>query len=229
MERLEELAKTLPTYRINAINRLQEHDNIVESLHNILKERLRFTDQPHRFCFVLLCCSTNKIWVDAINEWSSDDAELECERTFCICSHTIHYLFYEDNTLNGNIIRVGNECIKKFGNELMKAEAKRLMKNLKYKGDKRECITCHKNVINPEKPQWMTQCMNCWKKNKAELNPNSQSELNASQIIEELRIAESMRSSTPDGKEIQRLLALGGFVPRTDEQRKVLGITAVFT
>lgn len=42
------------------------------------------------------------------------------DKVSCACSHTIHDLCYIQNIKNGNVLRIGDDCINKFGNTDMK-------------------------------------------------------------------------------------------------------------
>ena len=63
----------------------------------------------------ILKVSVSKLLTDAIGEWDFREVEQTPENAKCICQHTLHKeIHYYQNTKNGNVIGVGQDCAKKF-------------------------------------------------------------------------------------------------------------------
>ena len=69
------------------------------------------------FSNAILESSNSNTYEEAIKEWISYGEEGEGEEQTCICGHPIKITCQVINTENGNVLTVGNCCIKKFGIE----------------------------------------------------------------------------------------------------------------
>lgn len=141
-------------------------DSKVESIWcNILSGHM-----SSRFKAVLLYYSESDNIEDAINEWNlykvSDANDVS---SICICSHDIHHEYYVRHQTNGNILRIGSECINKFMGEDVRTDADILRKQLQYQkkgnGSKRICESCHHHKIPIDAPIWKVKCKSCFTTN----------------------------------------------------------------
>lgn len=115
------------------------------------------------FNTVLLHHSESKDPKIAIVEWSFYANTTDGEGRTCICSHVIHDMFYIINSVNGNILRVGNDCINKlYKSSDLDLDIKEFIKRKRYTGDRLWCRGCHRHNIMPEK-NWVSVCTPCWK------------------------------------------------------------------
>lgn len=102
------------------------------------------------------------------DEW--DVISVEEKKSFCICSKTpILHSFYIRNIINGNTLRIGSECIRKFSNAKMDNDSEILLKQITYNPEnsstkRRFCPGCKKNNIMPSSEFQI--CKPCWKKGK---------------------------------------------------------------
>jgi len=151
-------------------------NSIYDSVVMELWEQFGVKSLPERFLLVLTTYSVSKLLADAITEWSmyyvSDSQQVS---SFCICSHTISSEYFVRNEHNGNILRIGSECINKFMNDETKQEADVLRRQLNYKkaGNDihRMCANCHRHSIPKEEPIWKTVCKSCFKKGERSTDP----------------------------------------------------------
>lgn len=114
----------------------------------------------------------------ASQEWNLHHFEKadEAARVECICSQCIERLFFIINARNGNILRVGSECITKTAQQVLQHENTNLerlisdtqliLKQQAYKGDKRLCQACHNFTIAAKDPDWKTRCLSCYKEKR---------------------------------------------------------------
>ena len=154
------------TYRLYNINALNDKvlvenikrdispDQLVAAIHTELQSLTQETKMPTRFIAVLMTFSVSNTIPEALKEWTNTHLDDLHGGGHCICSHWIQHQIFIKNKHNGNILLVGNECIKKlpFSNKL-KEEIKRQMK-LKRILDKnkiyKHCERCHDKVIEQE-------------------------------------------------------------------------------
>jgi hypothetical protein len=129
------------------------------------------------FQFILLHFSDAKELEDAIEEWSIDSVSDSMmvrnsisgqseSSSFCICSQEISQRYFVKND-NGNILRIGNECINKFMSDALKHQANIFKRQMQYEksgtGLHRMCAVCHRHNIPSDKPSWMVTCKTCFK------------------------------------------------------------------
>lgn len=134
----------------------------VEYLHNNLRSLTGATDKPTRFAAVFLSFSVSDDLVEASREWTTHSIDV-CPGTNCVCSKNIAHQFFLRNTVNGNILLIGNTCIKKlpFSEDLKKTIAKqyaikqKLQKGIEY----RKCFRCSDRIIHPSLPD--KYCVSC--------------------------------------------------------------------
>lgn len=69
------------------------------------------------FVSAIFGSSESNTYDEAIKEWIAYGEEEEGPESSCICGHDIKINCQVVNTLNGNVLTVGNCCIKKFGIE----------------------------------------------------------------------------------------------------------------
>jgi hypothetical protein len=109
-----------------------------------------------------------------LEEWDlyfTGEAITDTDRNkFCICSHDIEQCYYVKNRNNGNILRIGSDCIQKFMPAELNREFKEKIRrenqlNRIENGEnaKRWCSGCQKHNIMPEQPDWIKLCKKCWK------------------------------------------------------------------
>jgi hypothetical protein len=108
----------------------------------------------------------------AIGEWHMLGV-VTADFSWCICSHKIQDKYFIKNTINGNILRIGSECIHKFLSDDIKEEARDLRTQLKYqqKGNSshRMCSSCKRHSIPIDEESWKTICRTCFKKGVREV------------------------------------------------------------
>lgn len=110
----------------------------------------------------------------AMKEWSlfsiapEEEEEENKDTTIqCICSQYINNPYYVRNKINGNILRIGSDCIQKFGSselvmECQEAERQRLY-NMRGSGRFRQCAACRKFRVGVKQPEWRKICNSCYK------------------------------------------------------------------
>ena len=97
----------------------------------------------------ILASSNDNTYEEAIKEWISYGEEEEGEAQTCICGHGIKINCRVVNTINGNILTVGNCCIKKFGIE-----------KKHFNGSKRKYITfCISKCTTPADVDYCNKVM----------------------------------------------------------------------
>lgn len=110
---------------------------------------------------VLIYFSDNAYLNEAINEWRFiGSKESSTDDSFCICSTKIKIERYVINDKNGNILRIGSECIKKFENEMMDQLLKDdddLIKVLRSRKNRPKMINLIKNVPDSSTPSSSAQ------------------------------------------------------------------------
>jgi hypothetical protein len=128
-----------------------------------------------RFTAVLLHYSeNNQVLSEAIKEWTPNHAELDPDKTHCICSHIIHENIYFTNRFNDNVLRIGNECQKKFFPDDITHDVNNLLKQMRYRDTHnketglvrkfRQCSVCGNHRIPIDSPKWFVTCRSCYKK-----------------------------------------------------------------
>ena len=125
------------------------------------------TNMELNFMSVLIYFSHSKDFNMAKSEWISITKYSSIPNAFCICSHKLEHAFFITNKINGNILRVGQECINKFLSGEMGTQANEVQRRLKSTEDptkRRWCGGCKRNNILPTDPQTNTVCKKCWKK-----------------------------------------------------------------
>lgn len=83
--------------------------------------------------------------------------------TFCICSQHITKVYFIRNLHNNNVLRVGSECINKTMGEQARKDAKALVKQDGYQGQKRMCVGCLKYNISSSEDPWKNKCLSCYR------------------------------------------------------------------
>lgn len=121
-----------------------------------------------KFKAVLLHYSVEKEDIKiAKDEWSEHKV-IETVDSFCICSHDIVIRYFYINRKNGNILRIGSECILKFMNEEASKDVKILKSQRRYEkngnGSHRMCFECNRYSISVDEPEWKNTCKSCFKK-----------------------------------------------------------------
>ena len=136
----------------------------------------------------------------AIQEYHvfSVDLDHEEKKHFCICSHPITDSYYIINQYNGNILLIGQDCIKKFfpervqdqvltirkgfrkckyckcthkSIEMLSGYCRNCLGNIKKGSIKRACLNCFCFKIGTTQPLWKKICVACYKtKDKLDLN-----------------------------------------------------------
>ena len=147
-------------------------DIVISSLWDELYEKKGTSNMAERFLYVIKHFSKNKNFNDIIetDEWLCDSENPDLgDDTKCICSQSIHYGVYIKSKLNGNILRVGNVCIKKmFGiNSDIIDQAKYIESKNRYDrvgvGINRMCTSCLRYKISIDEPSYKTVCKSCYK------------------------------------------------------------------
>jgi hypothetical protein len=156
------------------IDMCRHEDDKIHKLWYILEKEGYRCDKPTRFLFVLLYFSNNTENEDlACHEWKIDfynSGKIINDSTFCICSHIIHELHYIKNKLNGNVLRIGRDCIDKIKNDELKIGFDKYIREFDYNkkktkqnktGKYRQCECCRKYRININKNINITKCKTC--------------------------------------------------------------------
>lgn len=100
--------------------------------------------KQERFQIIIQCYSTDQsLPLDqCLSEWyiihARKTSQSENFKPRCCCSQDIERLYFVQNSLNGNILLVGGECIKKFGSDSLKTERQIISKFY------RKCEHCDK-------------------------------------------------------------------------------------
>lgn len=112
----------------------------------------------------------------AIEEWNLHRFQQVDSTTplRCICSQPISLLFFVINTRNGNILRLGPECVAKSSaqpgpaQQRLLSDVRLLLKQRGYTGDRRMCRACHNFTIGSKDPAWKVRCLSCFKEERPE-------------------------------------------------------------
>jgi hypothetical protein len=132
-------------------------------------------DMPDNFIKVIAEYSEDK--VKGISEWDPVfiASDIDIIDGFCICSHPIVNAFFYRNRINGNVLRIGNECIKKFGTDkqvkaVNEVNRRKNVETRRKSGEplRRFCQGCRRHNIMPDKPDFHTLCQKCWRDGKRE-------------------------------------------------------------
>ena len=105
------------------------------------------SQKPDRFQVILRVYSTdmNQSIVQGLPQWhiihTRFTGNFGEHPSHCICSQVIERLYFVQNSLNGNILLIGHECIKKFGSESLIAESSIIGKFY------RKCQHCSKSTF----------------------------------------------------------------------------------
>lgn len=134
----------------------------VDYLYSCLRAMTLASDKPTRFMAVLLTFSASDAVDQALLEWNLSNID-DTGVGYCICSKNIHYEYYITNTINGNVLICGCDCIYKVNfPRMLKEKVKKQVKiktsldrNKKYK----QCIRCLDRVILEESKE--LYCANC--------------------------------------------------------------------
>lgn len=102
----------------------------------------------------------------ALMEWSIHNFE-DSGNSYCICSHIITREFYVIHRITKSILRIGSDCIEKFGHKEMKLEHHMLATQLNYKnngsGAYRMCSSCMEHKIFITENSETNRCRRCIK------------------------------------------------------------------
>lgn len=165
--------KGIKVYEVNQDTIDKKHGQItIEALWEELENEFNLKSMPYRFIFALIMCSEpSDNLVDIRDQWSYfdktdgfvEDQEL-AEQSQCICSHVIYEVYWIKNNKNKNLLAVGNDCIKKFGNDQLKGAVEIAHKHKKYLksgGNKKQCLGCGNHKISAKK-SWQNLCKKCF-------------------------------------------------------------------
>ena len=162
---------------INLLYSSETDDEKVKSLWTQLYTEQKTTKMDKRLMYVvnhysspddIIYPSEEERFKTCKDEW--DVISVEEKESFCICSkNPILHSFYIKNMINGNILRIGSECIRKFSNTKMDHDSAILLKQITYNPEnsstkRRFCPGCKKNNIMPSSEFQI--CKPCWKKGK---------------------------------------------------------------
>lgn len=127
---------------------------------------------PERFSHVLVHFSESDNFSVAINEWRHYPGGGKDHQTFCICSKEISDCHYIENKHNGNVLRIGCDCAKKYMTKELAYDIDIAQKQLNYAkygvGGKRMCVACLKHKIDNDEPSWKTKCKSCYREGRPE-------------------------------------------------------------
>jgi len=136
---------------------------------DIISEIWEEASSGSKFKDVLLEFSEDKQdFVLAVKEWVHlKIGEKNDENGYCICSKKITIEHYVKNKHNGNILKIGSECIDKFLTDDTKIDSKLLKAQLNYQkngtGSHRMCSACNRHAIGIDEPKFITMCKTCFR------------------------------------------------------------------
>lgn len=110
-----------------------------------------FTPLTADDCFVI-----QSEWMDLVN---CDSLVTQFE--YCICGHEIAHPFYVKNTINGNILKMSGDCVKKFCSPVMSDVVNIIRTHRQYRGDFKMCGNCCSHKI-PVAEAWRSICQDCY-------------------------------------------------------------------
>ncbi|CAH6419792.1 Hypothetical protein HVR_LOCUS872 [uncultured virus] len=132
-------------------------DDLIRGIYEDLQELTSERGMPIRFMAVMIAFSESLNVEDAFGEWEMSEIKSNTN-TDCICSHWIEQNLFVRNINNGNILVIGNECIKKFPFDNVVKEIARKQLNIKKKLDKNKiyeaCERCGHYIV----PTGTTPC-----------------------------------------------------------------------
>lgn len=156
--------------------------NIYTGLSNLTGEN----DKPARFETMIQTWSESTNLKEAIKEWKEIARQLGPSEK-CICSHHITRNCFIINTLNGNILGLGIDCIKKIGFSESKIKSlKKFFRNKdKQEGRKyKECLSCKNYEVFYESTENI--CDSC--KEKVRQEEERQQQIKQEEEIKRLQI-----------------------------------------
>lgn len=71
-----------------------------------------------------LSSDSTKSVTECITEWEMDRYLESDTSTYCTCGHDIHHVYIMRNTITGNMMVVGSDCIHKFGSSELNQQAR---------------------------------------------------------------------------------------------------------
>lgn len=144
-----------------------------EDLWEYLLAKQEKAGKPEKFKYILDYYSEVPItevansdeWEDITGLDTKDNDIIQATETFCICSQKIQQLIFIESKYNGNVLRVGNCCIKKFMSDHTKQDHKIKDNQRRYErqggGNRRQCATCFKRRLGTSYHVDATVCGEC--------------------------------------------------------------------
>jgi len=156
---------------INFLTDGETAESVIRAWHQELETQQGHKAMTIRFDYVIAKASEKT--PELRSQWEIVTTLLPKDESsaFCICGHLITRKYYIRNKYNGNILRIGHECIMKLGvdTDLKEdVEAYRLYEQ-RDKRKRRQCLSCGKYRIGVTQPSFKTQCRGCFR-DKSSLN-----------------------------------------------------------
>lgn len=116
---------------------------------------------------------TLEIYNEIIKEWTqlSSGNTSKCFE-YCICGHEVAYPFFIKNVVNGNVLKMSGDCIKRLCHPIMSEVVDICRKQIKYSGPYKMCAICYIHKVPSLSSSSSQICSTCTAANLSQIKPS---------------------------------------------------------